>query len=115
MVTSSAGVNLREEHVHRNLHVRDDIAISYLDVLHFCRVGFAFKGLNTHKLDFNRLNLEVTVFHEKVAIEALGEAAVDRSNLSRELELWVVFDVLDDVFWFDRVFLRNVRSAMLGV
>jgi len=64
MVASGTRIDLREEHVHRNLHVRDHVAISYLDVLHFGWVGLAFEGLNTDQLDFNGLDLKVTVLHE---------------------------------------------------
>ena len=111
----SAGVNLREEHVHGDFHVRDNVTISYLDVLHFGRISFTFEGLNTYKLDFNGLDLKVTLFHEQVAIKALGEATVDRSNLARELKLWVILNVLYNVFGFDRILLGDVRSSMLGV
>ena len=36
MDKSGAGVDFREQHIERNLHVRDHIAVCHLDVLHFC-------------------------------------------------------------------------------
>ena len=115
MVASGARIDLREEHVHRNLHVRDHVPVSYLDVLHFGWVSLTFEGLNTDQLDFNGLDLEVTVLHEQVAIEALGKAAVDGRYLAKELKLSLVLHTLHHALRFDRVFVGDVGSTMFRV
>ena len=53
VLDSGAAVDLREEHVARDLDIADAVSVSYLDVLHFGSVGFAFKCFNPDELDFH--------------------------------------------------------------
>ena len=59
MMVSCTRVIAWEQHVKRDLQVRENIAISDLDILNLGRVRLAFKSLDTHQLDFNRLNLDL--------------------------------------------------------
>jgi hypothetical protein len=48
-----AGVNLREQHIKRNLKATNYVTVSYLDILDFSGVGLSFKGFHSDKLDFD--------------------------------------------------------------
>ena len=78
--------DLWEQHVHRYFKIGYDVSICNLDVLNLGGWCLAFERLHTNKLDFNRLNLDLRGLTNKIPIEWLIVATVDRSNLSAKME-----------------------------
>ena len=72
-----ARVNLGEEHIQGDLHVRNNVAVGHLDVLHFRSLNLSFKRLDSYQLNFYRLNMELGLLAQEEAIEGLVEVAID--------------------------------------
>ena len=53
MLVGGTGVSIGEQHVKGNLEIREHIAVSHLDVLNLCSIGFSFEGLHANKLNLN--------------------------------------------------------------
>ena len=116
MLDGRARVNLREQHVSRNLDVGEAVPVRYLDVLHFGGLGFALEGLHAHQLDLDRLNLQLRVSLKNLAVEGLSEAAVHGGNGSLELELRDGGSGARlQVVVGDRKILGNQGATVLGV
>ena len=108
-----AGVNLWEEHVERDLHVRNDVSIGDLDILNFRGGNLAFKGLNSYELGFYRFNVQLGVLADEVAVERLVEITIDCGNFSFKLELRDRLTSLGlDHFWRNLEVLGNFLVAL---
>lgn len=88
MDVRGAGVGRREEHVQWDLKVRQHITVCDLDVLDLGSVCLTFESLNAHQLCLNGLDLDLGLLQDQVSVERLVEAAVDRGDLSAEVESW---------------------------
>jgi hypothetical protein len=87
MQSSGARIDLREQHIQRDLHLSDHISISCLNVLHLSGKCLSLECLNSHKLHFNGLNHILRFLNDNVTIEWLIESAVYTVDLSLESEL----------------------------
>ena len=75
-----------EKHVHGYFEVWDHVTVCDLNVLHFSRCSLSFEGFYTYELDFNRFYLDLRILTDEVPIERLVVTAVNRSNLTAEME-----------------------------
>ena len=71
-----ARVQLREEHVRRDLDVLDAVTVSDLDVLHLGRLCLFFKCFHSNKLNLKGFDVELRVSLDDMAVEWLVELAV---------------------------------------
>ena len=111
-----AGINLREQHIQRDLHVSNHVSVRHLDVLHLRRESLPLECLHPHQLDLYRLYHVLRLLNNDLPIESLIESTVDTENLALKGKLR---DRLRGIrlqpVWGDRESLRDIRFPILSV
>ena len=87
MFNRGARVQLREQHIGRNLDILNAVSVGHLDILNFSGLGFLFECFDTDQLDLQRLNIKFGLPLDNIAIEGVLKLAVHRKDLSFESEL----------------------------
>ena len=126
-----AAEDLWEQHVHGYFKIRNDVTICNLDVLNFSCWSLAFERLDTDKLDFYWLDLDLWGLTDKISIKWFIIAAIYWGNLTAEVEFWhlwfaselvrcdseVLWHLSLSVGWIDsltRHFAIEFRTALNG-
>jgi len=76
VVVRRTRVDLREQHVQGHFQAGQHVSICHLNVLHLRGVCLVFEGFCPHELNLDRLDLQLCLVADQVALERICVAAV---------------------------------------